>query len=87
VVAIVSHRPTMVLTDLGMPDEGGLTLIERIRGLEDPQLRRIPAVALTAYASAADRHQALAGGFQGHLVKPIDPVDLVNAVAAVIAAD
>jgi signal transduction histidine kinase/ActR/RegA family two-component response regulator len=87
VIAIVSHRPTMVLTDLGMPDEDGFSLLQRIRGLEDPQLRRIPAVALTAYATPADRQLALAGGFQGHLVKPVDPIDLVNAVAAVIAAD
>jgi PAS domain S-box-containing protein len=85
-IAIVSHRPTMILTDLGMPDEDGFSLLHRIRRLDDPELRRIPAVALTAYASAADRQLAIASGFQGHLVKPVDPVELVNAVSAAMRA-
>ena len=41
---------------------------------------RIPALALTAYASAEDRGRALAAGYQRHLAKPVDPADLVDAV-------
>jgi CheY-like chemotaxis protein len=84
--AVARHRPTMIITDLGMPGDDGIDLLRRIRGLDDPQFRRIPALALTAYATATDRELTIAGGFQRHLVKPVDPVDLVNAVAEVMAA-
>jgi CheY-like chemotaxis protein len=57
-------------------------LIERIRGHRDPLVRHLPAAALTAYARSDDRVKALRAGFQIHLAKPIDPTELVTAVAA-----
>jgi CheY-like chemotaxis protein len=48
----------------------------------DPPARNTPAAALTAYARAQDRITSLASGFQMHLVKPVDPVELVVAVAS-----
>jgi len=41
----------------------------------------MPAAALTAYARSQDRITSLASGFQMHLVKPIDPLELIVAVA------
>jgi CheY-like chemotaxis protein len=52
----------------------------QVRQLSNPTLRDIPAAALTAYARAGDRAKSLRSGFQIHLAKPIDPVELVTAV-------
>jgi CheY-like chemotaxis protein len=60
----------------------GYALIARIRQSEDPAIRELPAAALTAYARAEDRVKVLKAGFQLHLAKPIDPAELVVAVAA-----
>ena len=57
-------------------------LIDRIRGHHNLLVRRVPAAALTAYARSEDRVKALRAGFQIHLAKPIDPTELVTAVAA-----
>jgi PAS domain S-box-containing protein len=73
--------PQVVVTDLGMPRVDGFQLIERIRSHPNPLVRRVPAAALTAYARSEDRVKALRAGFQIHLAKPIDPAELVTAVA------
>jgi len=73
--------PDVVIADIGMPGMDGLQLIRTIRQLGEPA-RSAPAAALTAYAQAQDRIQSLASGFQMHLVKPIDPLELIVAVAA-----
>jgi len=41
----------------------------------------VPALALTAYARVEDRRRALAAGFQAHVVKPVEPGDLVKLIA------
>jgi CheY-like chemotaxis protein len=58
----------------------GLQFIRAVRQLHEPA-RNIPAAALTAYARSHDRITSLASGFHMHLVKPIDPLELVVAVA------
>ena len=79
---IETELPDVIVTDLGMPQVDGFQLIERIRGHRDSVVRRIPAAALTAYARSGDRVKALRAGFQIHLAKPIDPAELITAVAA-----
>jgi signal transduction histidine kinase/ActR/RegA family two-component response regulator len=74
--------PQVLVTDLGMPRVDGFQLIERVRGHHNPLVRRLPAAALTAYARSDDRVKALRAGFQIHLAKPIDPAELVTAIAA-----
>jgi CheY-like chemotaxis protein len=64
-----------------MPGTDGLQLIRAIRQLDEP-LRSTPAAALTAYARSQDRITSLASGFQMHLVKPIDPLELIVAVSS-----
>jgi PAS domain S-box-containing protein len=73
--------PDVLVSDLGMPGMDGYDLIQRIRHMEGPA-REIPAAALTAYARSEDRAKALRLGFEMHLAKPIDPSELIAAVAS-----
>jgi CheY-like chemotaxis protein/anti-sigma regulatory factor (Ser/Thr protein kinase) len=75
-------RPDVLVADLGLPRMDGFELIAEIRRRPDPAVRDLPAAALTAYARSEDRSRALKAGFQIHLPKPIDPGDLMAAVAA-----
>jgi CheY-like chemotaxis protein len=70
-----------------MRDSDGFDLIRRVRQASDPLVRDIPAAALTAYARAADRMKALQAGFQMHLAKPVDPAELIIAVAALASSE
>lgn len=81
-VALEQHRPDILVSDLGMPDEDGYSLINKIRSLPAEQGGQIPAAALTAYARAEDRMRVLRSGFQFHLPKPVDSAELVTVVAS-----
>jgi CheY-like chemotaxis protein len=82
--ALERWKPTVLLSDIGLPDGGGYALIRRVRELEQERGGSLTALAVTAYAGAEDRRQALAAGFQAHLAKPIDPVDLTERIAALV---
>ncbi|HEX5658065.1 MAG TPA: ATP-binding protein [Polyangiales bacterium] len=84
--AVVECGPQLMLCDIAMPGEDGYSLIRRVRALDDPALARIPALALTAFARAADRERALAAGYQDHLAKPVD-VDLLMQALSTLRAD
>ncbi|HEY9671238.1 MAG TPA: response regulator [Waterburya sp.] len=71
----------MLVSDIGMPNVDGYSLMRQIRNLEAEQGGHIPAVALTAYARESDRMAALEAGFQVHLAKPFEPDKLVKLVA------
>jgi CheY-like chemotaxis protein len=73
--------PDVVVSDLGMPGKDGHALIRRLRELPPERGGRVRAVAVTAYARLEDRDAALAAGYDRHLAKPIDPIDLAIAVA------
>lgn len=78
---IKGERFDVLVSDIGMPDEDGFSLIKRIRQLPDEEGGNVPAIALTAYARAEDRVQALRAGFQMHIAKPVEPDELVVAAA------
>ncbi len=80
--AIKQLQPDVLVSDIGMPQEDGYTLIRKVRALTVHQGGQIPAVALTAYARAEDRAQALLAGFQQHISKPVDPAQLALVVAS-----
>ena len=82
VLATTSSRVSVIVSDVGMPGEDGHAFLRRVRAADSASTRHVPALALTAFAHAEDRHKALAAGFQEHVAKPIDPADLVDAVAA-----
>jgi signal transduction histidine kinase/CheY-like chemotaxis protein len=75
------HRIDVLLADIGMPEEDGYSLIQRIRQ-SGSAAAGIPAAALTAFAREDDRQQVLNAGFQLHLPKPVDVASLLAAVSA-----
>jgi CheY-like chemotaxis protein len=74
------NLPQVILSDIGMAKDDGFELIRQLRALAPELGGRIPAVAVTGYASSDDRQRALAAGFHSHLAKPIDPVAVAAAV-------
>jgi signal transduction histidine kinase/ActR/RegA family two-component response regulator len=82
-VRLLRADPADVLvSDIGMPGEDGYEFLGRVRALPASEGGRVPAVALTAYATEEDRRRALAAGFEEHVAKPVEPSDLVAAVAS-----
>ena len=73
-------RPHVLLSDIAMQSEDGYALIERIRTLPEERGGLVPAIALTAYAGVSDRARALSAGFQLHIPKPFDPLELARVV-------
>jgi CheY-like chemotaxis protein len=82
--ALARATPDLLLADLGMPDLNGFELIDRIRNSDQPEVREIPAIAVTAYARSEDRAKALRSGFQMHVPKPVDPEQLMATIAAMV---
>ncbi len=82
--AIGREKFDLLISDIGMPDEDGFSLIGKIRELPDARGGSVPAIALTAYARSEDRVRAIRSGFQMHIAKPVEPAELV-AVAANLA--
>jgi signal transduction histidine kinase len=80
--AFTESKPDVLISDIGMPEEDGYELIGKLRATEVGHDARIPAIALTAYARVEDRIRALNAGFQVHVPKPIEPVELIAVVAS-----
>ena len=78
--------PAIIVADVGMPEEDGLTMMRRIRQRPAAEGGRVPALALSAYARAEDREAALMAGFDEFLAKPSMPAEVVRAISAVGAA-
>ena len=76
--------PDVMISDIGMPDEDGYELIRKLRALPVEKGGRIPAIALTGYASKKDRERALSAGYHQHIAKPIEQADLIAAIAALV---
>ena len=74
--------PDLIVSDVGMPDEDGYSLIRKIRHLNLVPRERLPAVALTAYTRPQDRMRAIAAGFQHHVPKPVEPAELATVIAS-----
>jgi CheY-like chemotaxis protein len=81
--ALQSANPTVIVSDIGMPKMDGYQFMRLLRSTED-RSRRIPALALTAFARAEDRKQALLAGYQAHIAKPFDIAELILLVADLV---
>jgi len=79
---VASRAPDVVLADIAMPDQDGYALVREMRS----RGAHIPAIAVTALASAEDRARAMAEGFEAHLTKPVDPTEVLAAVARSVGA-
>jgi signal transduction histidine kinase/response regulator RpfG family c-di-GMP phosphodiesterase len=73
-------KPDLLISDIAMPDEDGVALIQSIRQLPPDLGGATPAIALTAYAREEDRAKTLAAGFQAHVAKPVEPDELLAIV-------
>jgi PAS domain S-box-containing protein len=73
-------RPHVLVSDIGMPEEDGYSLMRKVRELDRARGGAIPAIALTAYTSPADRTAAFQAGFSTHLAKPVRTADLLAAL-------
>jgi signal transduction histidine kinase/ActR/RegA family two-component response regulator len=83
-LAICHHwAPDVLISDIEMPGEDGLTLMRQIRAMDPTRGGKMPAIALTAYGRVEDRLRALDAGFSTHLPKPVDPAQLTMVVASV----
>ncbi len=81
-------RPDVLVSDIGMPGEDGYQFVKTLRETPavhaDPESglqRKLPAIALTAFARSEDRQRALLAGFDTHVAKPVDAAELVTVVA------
>jgi PAS domain S-box-containing protein len=78
---IGTRQLDILISDIGLPEVDGYQLLEQVRQNEAAHGRRIPAIALTAFARSEDRTRALLTGYQAHLAKPIESTELVATVA------
>jgi light-regulated signal transduction histidine kinase (bacteriophytochrome)/CheY-like chemotaxis protein len=78
-----SWRPDVIVSDVGMPEMDGFSFIEALRRRPAAEGGRIPAIALTAHARVEHRARALHAGFNSHVPKPVDPVELFAVIASV----
>jgi PAS domain S-box-containing protein len=82
--SLASFQPHLSISDIGMPEVDGYTLIQQLRSLPPEQGGQIPAIALTAYVGEIEQQKAMAVGFQLHLAKPIALSQLIQAVAKLV---
>ena len=76
--------PDVLVSDIGMPEEDGYTLIKEVRARNADRAGLIPALALTGYAKETDAARAFDAGFQMHLTKPVDMAILITAVVRLV---
>jgi len=73
--------PHVLVSDIGMPEADGYSLIHAVRKRPDPLAANIPAIALTAYVREDDRAKMLAAGFTAHVPKPVEPAELIRVIS------
>lgn len=81
--AVLAHQPDAVVLDIGLPDMDGYAVARALRA--EPRTRRTPLIALTGYGQLRDKDSAAEAGFDAHLVKPVAPEGLVQAIEGVLA--
>ena len=82
---IEEYRPDVLVSDIGMPNEDGYSFIKRVRASKNESIRKIPAVALTAFARTEDRFQALQAGYNMHVPKPVEPAELALVISRLVS--
>lgn len=80
--AVRAVQPDLVLMDIGLPDMDGYEVARGLRA--DPLTCKVPLIALTGYGQSRDKETAALAGFDAHLVKPVDPDELVATIEGVL---
>ncbi len=81
---MAGEKPDLVLMDISLPEMDGTEVLRRMR--EDPALRSIPVIAITAHAMAGDRERLLGSGFDDYVSKPIvDENVLLGAIQRLLS--
>jgi PAS domain S-box-containing protein len=75
--------PHVLISDLSMPDEDGFDLIREVRNAGH-SVQKLPAIAVTAFADKGNARSAILAGYQIHIPKPVDPIDLIANVASLM---
>jgi CheY-like chemotaxis protein len=83
-VAIRVRAPTVLVSDIAMPQRDGFELLSDVRNVLALDESRLPVIAVTAFGGAEDRERILAAGFQRYISKPVDPIELARIVAEVL---
>jgi CheY-like chemotaxis protein/anti-sigma regulatory factor (Ser/Thr protein kinase) len=78
---VASAKPDVMVSDIAMPEQDGYSLVRELRRLPAEHGGKLPAIALTAFAGEDDRRRSIEAGFQLHLLKPVNAVDLISAVS------
>ena len=78
------ERPDIIICDVQLPGLDGYEVARRLKG--DPALRKIPLIAVTAYAMVGDRERLIAAGFNGYIAKPIEPETFVSKIETILNA-
>ncbi len=82
---VIAQQPLdLLISDIGMPEMDGYTLMQRVRALPSNQGRSLKAIALTAYAGEIDAKRAFSSGFQRHVSKPVDPDRLLSIICELV---
>ncbi len=76
--------PDVIVSDIGMAEMDGYSLMQQIRSRPPAQGGMVPAIALTAYAADIDQEKALQAGFQTHLTKPLEPKRFVSEIITLL---
>ena len=78
IAAVLAERPDLVICDMQLPEVSGYEVAKHLKN--DPELRRIPFVAVTAFSMVGDRDKVIASGFDGYFSKPIEPEHFVAQI-------
>lgn len=78
---LAGDHPDLIVADIAIPGQDGYEFMRAVRQAETAGRRRIPALAVTAYATPNDRAEAARAGFDAHLAKPIDPQQLAHTIS------
>ncbi|MEH2071988.1 MAG: ATP-binding protein [Nostoc sp.] len=84
--ALAQSKPDILVSDIGMPQTDGYMLMRQVQALQAEQGTQIVAIALTAYAGEINQQLALESGFQKHISKPVEPEELIMAIATLIGS-
>ena len=77
--------PDVLVSDVGMAGTDGFALVRELRSRQSERSRKLPAIAVTAYANPEDRVRAMVAGYQNHVPKHVDANVLAAAIAKLVA--